>query len=135
MGSIALRREAQLAEGLSDGFGVDHPGLEAPMVTLSGGNQQKAILGRWLYADPKVCILDEPTKGVDIVARAALHGQMLARAENGMGILLISSDLPELLGLSHRVLVLHKGRLVAELGREEATPQLIMELASTGRVA
>ena len=82
-----------------------------------------------------MCILDEPTKGVDIGARAALHRQILARAAQGMAILLISSDLPELLGLAHRVLVLHKGRLVAELAGAEATPQRVMELASTGRAA
>ena len=105
------------------------------MVTLSGGNQQKAILARWLQTQPTVCILDEPTKGVDIGARAALHRQILARAAQGMAILLISSDLPELLGLAHRVLVLHKGRLVAELAGAAATPQRIMELASTGRAA
>ena len=117
-----MHREALLAQTLTKEFGVSHPGLEAPMVTLSGGNQQKAILARWLQTDPTVCILDEPTKGVDIGARAALHRHDLARASQGMAILLISSDLPELLGLAHRVLVLHKGRLVAELAGTEVDP-------------
>jgi ribose transport system ATP-binding protein len=135
LGSLALSREVERAYGLCEAFGVNHPGLEAPIVTLSGGNQQKAILGRWFQGDPRVCILDEPTKGVDIGARAALHRLILAKAAQGVGVLLISSDLPELLGLAHRVLVLHKGRLAAEVGRDAATPQHVMALASTGRAA
>ena len=135
LGSLALRREARLADAVCEEVGVHHPGLEAPMVTLSGGNQQKAIVGRWFHGEPRVCVLDEPTKGVDIGARAALHRLILAKAARGAGILLISSDLPELLGLAHRVLVLHKGRPAAELARGEATPQRVMELASTGRAA
>src|SRR3954468_6235207 len=135
LGSLALRREARLADALCEEVGVHHPGLEAPMVTLSGGNQQKAIVGRWVHGEPRACVLDEPTKGVDIGARAALHRLILAKAARGAGILLISSDMPELLGLAHRVLVLHKGRPAAELARGEATPQRVMELASTGRAA
>ena len=132
---LALGREKHLAADIATAFGVDHPGLEAPMVTLSGGNQQKAILGRWFEGDPSVCILDEPTKGVDIGAREAVHRMILERAAAGVAFLLITSDLAELRLLAHRVLVLHKGRLVADLGRAEADLHHIMALASTGRAA
>jgi ABC-type sugar transport system ATPase subunit len=132
---LAPRRERQLAEGIATAFGVDHPGLEAPMVTLSGGNQQKAILGRWFEGDPAVCILDEPTKGVDIGAREAVHRMILERAAAGVAFLLITSDLAELRALAHRVLVLHKGRVVADLGRADADLHHVMALASTGRAA
>jgi ABC-type sugar transport system ATPase subunit len=132
---LALGRERRLASDIATAFGVDHPGLEAAMVTLSGGNQQKAILGRWFEGDPSVCILDEPTKGVDIGAREAVHRMILERAAAGVAFLLISSDLAELRLLAHRVLVLHKGRLVADLGRAEADLHHIMALASTGRAA
>jgi ABC-type sugar transport system ATPase subunit len=132
---LAPGREKQLATGIVTAFGVDHPGLEAPMVTLSGGNQQKAILGRWFEGDPSVCILDEPTKGVDIGAREAVHRMILERASAGVAFLLITSDLAELRLLAHRVLVLHKGRVVANLGRAEADLHHIMALASTGRTA
>ncbi len=132
---LAPGRERDLAAGIATAFGVDHPGLEAPMVTLSGGNQQKAILGRWFEGNPAVCILDEPTKGVDIGAREAVHRMILERAAAGVAFLLISSDLAELRALAHRVLVLHKGRLVADLDRAEADLHHIMALASTGRAA
>jgi ABC-type sugar transport system ATPase subunit len=105
------------------------------MVTLSGGNQQKAILGRWFEGDPAVCILDEPTKGVDIGAREAVHRMILERAAAGVAFLLITSDLAELRALAHRVLVLHKGRVVADLGRADADLHHVMALASTGRAA
>jgi rhamnose transport system ATP-binding protein len=103
------------------------------MLALSGGNQQKAIIARWLQTGPLVCILDEPTKGVDIGARTEMYRLIRERAEAGVAFLLISSDLPELLGLAHRVLVLHKGRIAGELPRAEAEPHRILAMASTGR--
>src|SRR5690606_31859536 len=92
---------------------------EQPIGTLSGGNQQKALLGRWLENDPAVIILDEPTRGVDVGAKAEIHKLIQSLAKRGKAILLISSDLPEILSLSHRVLVLHQGRLAAELHGSE----------------
>ena len=135
LGSLAIHRERLLAQSSNKGVRREPSGPRGADGDIVGGNQQKAILARWLQTEPTVCILDEPTKGVDIGARAALHRQILARASQGMAIVLISSDLPELLGLAHRVLVLHKGRLIAELSGAEATPQRVMELASTGRAA
>jgi ribose transport system ATP-binding protein len=135
LGLLALKPERQAAARAAAMFHVDHPGLEAFMLALSGGNQQKAIVARWLQRAPSVCILDEPTKGVDIGARAEMHRLIRAQASNGVAFLLISSDLPELIGLAHRVLVLHKGRVVGALSRAEAEPHHILALASTGRAA
>lgn len=123
------------AVDMANAYGVRHPGLEAPIVSLSGGNQQKCIIARWLATNPKICILDEPTKGIDVGAKAEIHRLVAQLAEQGLGVLLISSDLPELLALSHRVLVMHKGRIVGGLERDEFSPAAILHMASMGKVA
>ncbi len=133
LGRLDLDRERGDAASAATTFRVQHPGLEAFMLALSGGNQQKAIIARWLQTEPLVCILDEPTKGVDIGARAEMHRLIRERAEAGVAFLLISSDLPELLDLADRVLVLHKGRIAGELPRAQAEPHGILAMASTGR--
>jgi ABC-type sugar transport system ATPase subunit len=135
LGLLALDRERQMATQASATFHVDHPGLEAFMLALSGGNQQKAVVGRWMQRAPRVCILDEPTKGVDIGARAEMHRLIREQAAAGVAFLLISSDLPEMMALAHRLLVLHKGRIVGALPRAEAEPHRILALASTGRMS
>lgn len=113
-------------------YGVRYPGLEAPMVALSGGNQQKCVIARWLAGSPSVIILDEPTKGIDVGAKAEIHRLVGRLAAAGLSVLLISSDLPELVALSHRILVMHKGRLVGELERAQFSPTTIVRMASTG---
>jgi ABC-type sugar transport system ATPase subunit len=133
LGFLRLDREREDANRTAAAFHVHHPDLEAFMLALSSGNQQKAIIGRWLQSDPVVCILDEPTKGVDIGARAELHRLIRERAAAGVAFLLISSDLPELIGLAHRVLVFHKGRIAGEVPRAGAQPNRILSLASRGR--
>ena len=135
LGLLSLEHERAAAARTAATFRVHHPGLEAFMLALSGGNQQKAVVGRWLQCEPRVCVLDEPTKGVDIGARAEMHRLIRERAATGVAFLLISSDLPELIGLSHRVLVLHKGRIVGELSRAQAESHRILALASTGKAA
>lgn len=100
--------------------------------TLSGGNQQKVVLGRWLARRPKVLILDEPTKGIDVGAKSEISDLIVRLAESGMAILLISSELPEILSLSDRVLVMRSGRISAKLTRAEATSETIMSYATTG---
>ena len=134
-GHLALERERIRAAQAATVFGIHHPGLEAFMLALSGGNQQKTIIARWLQTEPQVCILDEPTKGVDIGARADMYRLIRERAANGVAFLLISSDLPELMGLAHRIIVLHKGRIAGDLRHAEAEPHRILEMASTGRAS
>ena len=103
--------------------------LRQPIGELSGGNQQKAILARWLLTDPSILILDEPTRGIDIGVKAEFYDQIGALAASGRAILLISSELPELLALCDRVLVMSEGRLTANLPRGLATPETIMRAA------
>jgi ribose transport system ATP-binding protein len=99
---------------------------------LSGGNQQKAVIGKWLLADSKVLIMDEPTRGIDVGAKVEIYELMNELTENGAGILMISSDLPEVLGMSDRILVMSGGRITGELSVEEANGENVMELATQG---
>jgi ABC-type sugar transport system ATPase subunit len=98
--------------------------------SLSGGNQQKVVLGKWLAAEPRILILDEPTHGVDVGTKADVHRTISHLAAQGLSILLISSELPEILGMSDRVLVMREGRLVAELDRSRATQERVIAAAS-----
>jgi ABC-type sugar transport system ATPase subunit len=100
------------------------------ITTLSGGNQQKCIIGRWMLTNPKVLLLDDPTRGVDIGAKAELYLLMEQLAADGMAIIVTSSELPELLTVSDRILVLSEGVLTGEFSRSEATEQGIMEAAT-----
>jgi ABC-type sugar transport system ATPase subunit len=129
------RRERAMARGAADELGVKTPGLATPITSLSGGNQQKAIVGRWLLTRPKVLLLDDPTRGVDVGAKADLYRIMDRLCREGLGILLTSSELPELLTLCDRILVLCEGRMTGELCRGEATEERIMELATRRPVA
>ena len=104
------------------------------MRTLSGGNQQKVVLAKWLATEPRVLILDEPTRGVDVGAKADVHRTISHLATQGLAIVLISSELPEVLGMSDRVVVLREGRVAAELERADATSERIMD-AATGAKA
>lgn len=111
-------------------LGVKTPSAETPIRSLSGGNQQKAILGRWLARKPKVLILDEPTKGIDVGAKAEIHRLIEQLARSGAAVLLISSELPELLELSDRVAVMRAGRIVANLDKTQATKETVMSHAA-----
>ena len=108
--------------------------MEQRVGALSGGNQQKVVIARWIAADPKVLILDEPTRGIDVGAKAEVHALIADLAARGVAILLISSELPEVMGMSHRILVMREGRLVADIPRAEASEERIMS-AAAGRVA
>ena len=101
--------------------------------TLSGGNQQKVVLGKWLSTAPKVLIVDEPTRGIDVGTKAQVHRLLSQLAADGVAVLMISSDLPEVLGMADRILVMHEGRLVAQLPREGATEELVLAAAAGGR--
>ena len=129
-GVVNHRRERSLAEGMVDKLNVRTSGIDAAVTNLSGGNQQKAIIGRWLLVKPKVLLLDDPTRGVDVGAKAELYRLMDQLCREGLGIIVTSSELPELLTLCDRILVLCEGRLTGEFSRQEATEQRIMEAAT-----
>jgi rhamnose transport system ATP-binding protein len=104
--------------------------LDAETGTLSGGNQQKVVLGKWLATEPRVLIVDEPTRGIDVGTKSEVHRLLSELAQQGMAILMISSELPEVLGMADRVLVMREGRLTGEFDRAEATPEAIMYAAT-----
>ena len=128
-GCISFRRERQLVADLLSSLQVKCDGMGSPASTLSGGNQQKLVLGKWLATQPRVLILDEPTRGVDVGAKAQFHSLIREFARQGMSVLVISSDLPELLSLSDRLMVMRQGRIVGELSRSQATQARVLELA------
>jgi rhamnose transport system ATP-binding protein len=123
------RREQFLAGRLVSDLGIRTASLRAPAWTLSGGNQQKLLLGKWLAASPKVLLLDEPTRGVDVGAKQEVHRLIRQLAEQGLATLLISSDLPELLALSDRIIVMRAGRVFGEMASSDATQESVMSLA------
>jgi ABC-type sugar transport system ATPase subunit len=127
-GVVSRRRERTRTRALARDLSIRTPSVDAPVVTLSGGNQQKVLFAKWLVRTPRVLIADEPTRGVDVGAKRQIHELILALAAQGMAVLLISSELEEVLGLAHRVLVMRRGRLVAEYG-EEATIDRVMASA------
>lgn len=106
-------------------FGIRARGPEQPVRQLSGGNQQKVVLGKWLATNPRILIMDEPTRGIDVGAKAEIHLLMRKLAGEGMAILMISSELPEVLGMSDRVLVMNAGRIVAEFDKPDATAEAV----------
>ena len=130
-----LSQAARSAAGQEqyDALGVRGTGLGALVKELSGGNQQKVVLGKWLLTRPRVLFLDEPTRGIDVGAKAEIYALIGRLAAAGLGVVLVSSDLPELLGLSHRVLVLALGRQTALLEAAAATPERVMAAATATR--
>jgi ABC-type sugar transport system ATPase subunit len=128
-GFVSRRSESQRSRALADEFDIRAGSLDSPVVTLSGGNQQKALFARWLARTPRVLLADEPTRGVDIGAKRQIHGLIGRLARQGMAVVLISSELEEVLGLAHRVLVMRRGRIVAEYTGEEATMDRVLNAA------
>jgi ribose transport system ATP-binding protein len=129
-GLLETQKRRTKAKTVLDRTCVRYAHLSQKVGHLSGGNQQKIALARWLIdASPKVLILDEPTRGIDVVARGELYRLIMELADNGVSILLASSDMPELLNLSHRVLVFRNGRVMGQLGREELNQETILRLA------
>lgn len=129
------KRERAVAEDYRTRLQVKAGSMTAAVKTLSGGNQQKVSLARWLATNPKVLILDEPTQGIDVGAKAEIHQQMCELAKTGMAILMISSELPEVLGMSDRIAIMHEGRIVQIVPRSEATQESILALAIGSRAA
>ena len=111
---------------------IKTPSLNQLIKNLSGGNQQKALISRWLLTVPDVLMIDEPTRGIDVGAKSEIHRLMSMLAQEGKAIIMVSSELPEVLGMSDRILVMHEGRISGELSREEANQESVMHLATGG---
>jgi rhamnose transport system ATP-binding protein len=124
-----VKTERKIATNYVRRFSIKTPAVYAPVTTLSGGNQQKVALSRWLEISPTVLILDEPTQGIDVGAKAEIHALMGELTSQGTAILMISSELPEILGMSDRVVVMRNGAIAGILSRGEATQQKIMSIA------
>lgn len=125
-GVVNVLQEHRIAQDYRQRLRIRSAGLQQPVGQLSGGNQQKVVLARWLLTRPRLLILDEPARGIDVGAKYEIYSLMQALTAQGMGILLISSDMPELLGMCDRICVMSEGRLVTELGRHEASQERIM---------
>jgi putative multiple sugar transport system ATP-binding protein len=136
-GVLSHRREQQVAEQYRKAMNIRTPDVMQKVVNLSGGNQQKVVLSKWLFADPQVLILDEPTRGIDVGAKFEIYGIMNDLAAQGRGVVMISSEMPELLGMCDRIYVMNEGRIVGELSRDEASQERIMALIlqSEGKAA
>lgn len=123
--------EESLVETYVDQLSIKIAGIEYPISSLSGGNQQKCLLGRWLSIGPKIIIMDEPTRGIDVGAKSEIHNLLRKLAEEGVGVIIVSSELPEVIGVSDRVIVVHEGKLAGELTESTMiTEENIMRLAS-----
>ncbi|WP_064683873.1 sugar ABC transporter ATP-binding protein [Rhizobium bangladeshense] len=117
-------------EDMAKKLRVKTPNLYERAENLSGGNQQKVLIGRWLLTNPRILILDEPTRGIDVGAKAEIHRLVTEMARNGVAVIMISSEMPEVLGMSDRIMVMHEGRVTGFLNRDEATQIKVMELAA-----
>jgi L-arabinose transport system ATP-binding protein len=126
---VRRREERRIASRFFDRLNVRATGIEQQVSTLSGGNQQKVVLARWLARKPRVLILDEPTRGVDVGAKAEIYSVISSLAADGIAVVVISSELPEILGLADRILVMHGGRITGELSHDEATEERVLALA------
>ncbi len=132
LGFVSRKSERAAAESSGKAFDLRSAGLDQRAGTLSGGNQQKLLLARYLLKPLKVLILDEPTRGIDVGAKAEIYRLMNRLTADGLAILMISSELPEVLGMSDRVIVMHEGKTRGELSRAQASPERVMELATGG---
>ena len=123
------KKEKEEIQKIFDSLRIKAPSMETRMYTLSGGNQQKAILGKWLLNDPEILFVDEPTKGIDVGTKADFYTLMSEMAARGVSIIMVSSDMPELISMSDRVLVLSEGRITAELNKDEISETAVMKAA------
>jgi rhamnose transport system ATP-binding protein len=129
-GIISGRAEREAAESWGKRLQVKAGSPEHAVSTLSGGNQQKVVLAKWLATDPRLLIVDEPTRGIDVGTKAEVHRLLSELAGRGIAILMISSELPEVLGMADRVLVMREGRITGRLDRAEATAETVMHAAT-----
>jgi putative multiple sugar transport system ATP-binding protein len=129
-GILNKNEEVKTANYYKDSLNIKAPSVEQTVANLSGGNQQKVSLGKWLFVKPNVLILDEPTRGIDVGAKYEIYTLMNTLVEQGLSIIMISSELPEVLGMSDRIYVVSEGRIAGELTQEEATQEKIMKMAT-----
>lgn len=129
-GVVIAAKERSLAEQYVEELNISTSSIEQEIRRLSGGNQQKALVAKWLAIKPKILIVDEPTRGIDVGAKKEIHYLLRTLADNGVGVIMISSELPEVLGMSDRILVMHEGAIVAEFSAAEATEESIIRAAS-----
>jgi inositol transport system ATP-binding protein len=134
-GWLQKRRMNAAAQRQREALAIKTPTLAQLIKLLSGGNQQKVLVSRWLLTTPDILMIDEPTRGIDVGAKAEIHRLMSTLAKEGKAVLMVSSELPEILGMSDRVLVMHEGRLTGEFSRDEVTQEKIMTAATGGTVA
>lgn len=129
-GFVQQKQLSRDAMEISRTLRVKTPDMSEPIINLSGGNQQKVLIGRWLLTKPKILILDEPTRGIDVGAKAEIHRLISKLAGQGVAVIMISSEMPEVLGMSDRIMVVHEGHVTGFLNRDEANQVKIMELAA-----
>jgi putative multiple sugar transport system ATP-binding protein len=129
-GVIDEVREFKVADDYRRRLGTRCSGVQQQVVNLSGGNQQKVVLAKWLFAEPSLLILDEPTRGIDVGAKQEIYAEIDKLAQAGLAVVMVSSELPEVLGLSDRILVLHEGQITGEFTRANATPEAVMACAT-----
>lgn len=135
LGVISTRAEHAAARPWAEQLEVKANAMSTLVGTLSGGNQQKVVLGKWLATNPKVLIIDEPTRGIDVGTKSEVHRLLSKLAQQGMGVLMISSELPEVLGMADRVIVMHEGGITATIDRADATQENVMRAATQRGVA
>jgi rhamnose transport system ATP-binding protein len=132
-GLINFKRERELTNTWKEKLSIKFSNQNDPVERLSGGNQQKTVLAKWLATDPDLLIVDEPTRGIDVATKAEVHRLINQAASEGKAVLMISSELPEVLGMADRIIVMREGRQVAELSRKEATQEKVISAATTGK--
>lgn len=129
-GFLKLAEEFKLAREYTERLDLRAASLDTEVDNLSGGNQQKVVIAKWLATQPKVIILDEPTKGIDVGSKAAVHEFMAELAAQGLAVIMVSSEIPEIIGMSDRVIVMREGRIEAELDRKDITPETLVTHAA-----
>jgi ribose transport system ATP-binding protein len=129
-GVVDRKNEAQIAQRYKEQLDIRTPSLEQRVINLSGGNQQKVVLAKSLAAESNILIFDEPTRGIDVGAKQEIYKLMCELANNGIAIIMISSDMEELLGMSDRIIVLSEGEMAGEVKREQFSQDYILDLAS-----
>jgi inositol transport system ATP-binding protein len=127
--------ERKLAGRYRDMLNIRMASQDQAIANLSGGNQQKVVLARWLALRPRVLIIDEPTRGIDIGAKVEVHNLLIDMAQDGIAILVISSELPEVMAISDRIVIMREGKVIGELGRDDATQESLMAMMTLGAKA